>query len=426
MTEPLERRLRAALAGGEIPPAEPVRAAARRAVDRRQRRMALLVAVVAVLAVAAGAASVVRSGDREVSVATSGVPATQGLSPPTAWTPPSVLLSTTELSNARWSTLAAAPLAPRVGFASAWTGTELLVWGGATGGGNSPLGDGAAFDPAKGTWRKLAPGPLGPEAAPQAVWTGNELLIFGNGQAAYDPAADRWRPLPAPPASRGRLLAAVWTGTDAVLFRDDRTAASYALARSAWTRLPDLPVAKGTITAIDPVEAGGTLLAWARWEWTEHVAPNTITGDAGIDLLAFDPTAPAWENRSRPGQPAGIQAPPVWIGDAVFIGAAPAYRGASAGPTPGQPGVLYHPRSDSYTKVPPGPLDDLAANATWTGDVVIETSAGRDATAWVPGTDIWLQFRATPAAVDDRSRIFWTGSMLLAYGPEGAFRLGPL
>src|SRR5262245_37563425 len=44
-----------------------------------------------------------------------------------------------------WSTTAPAPIDPRIAFASTWTGTELLIWGGTNG--TDDFGDGAAYDP---------------------------------------------------------------------------------------------------------------------------------------------------------------------------------------------------------------------------------------------------------------------------------------
>ena len=119
-----------------------------------------------------------------------------------------------------------APLSARVPVATAWTGTELLVWG-STSRDAPGVRDGAAFYPRANRWRPIAPAPVALNLAgwpsPSTVWTGRELVVVGallddNNAAtrrhviglAYDPAADRWRRLPdvrlSPQAS-----AAVWT-----------------------------------------------------------------------------------------------------------------------------------------------------------------------------------------------------------------------
>lgn len=75
---------------------------------------------------------------------------------------------------------------------------------------------GAAYDPAADRWRLLAPAPV----VPRIAWTGQEMLVWGGQSgsryfddgAAYDPAPDRWRALPASPLA-ARFTFAVWSGT---------------------------------------------------------------------------------------------------------------------------------------------------------------------------------------------------------------------
>ena len=98
-----------------------------------------------------------------------------------------------------WRTIASSPLSPRSWAAAAWTGSELLIWGGASGTDpmSDPLADGAAYDPATDTWRSLAPAPLTARSPLTSVWTGSRWLIWGEGPsrtsasamdgAAYDP-----------------------------------------------------------------------------------------------------------------------------------------------------------------------------------------------------------------------------------------------
>jgi len=55
--------------------------------------------------------------------------------------------------------------------ASAWTGGELLVWGGGTG---------RRFHPNTNTWSNVAPyGPMGVRQAHSAVWTGTSMILWG-------------------------------------------------------------------------------------------------------------------------------------------------------------------------------------------------------------------------------------------------------
>ena len=108
-----------------------------------------------------------------------------------------------------WRRGSPGPLRHRDFAVRAWTGSELVVWGG------DPAGDsGAAYDPAADRWRVIAPAPIparcragvgldrpggarvgpGLPADPGAVArSGSRHDTAG---AAYDPAADRWRVLP--------------------------------------------------------------------------------------------------------------------------------------------------------------------------------------------------------------------------------------
>lgn len=91
-----------------------------------------------------------------------------------------------------------------------WTGTELIVWGGCDGGmGACPgvKGDGAAYNPTTDTWRTLSSvGAPSARSGHAAVWTGSEMIIWGgatggsfspavNDGAHYNPVTDSWRPI---------------------------------------------------------------------------------------------------------------------------------------------------------------------------------------------------------------------------------------
>jgi hypothetical protein len=164
----------------------------RRRQDHR-RRSAGLIGLCAVGGVALVVATAVSLGDGRRTVAPS--------------TSPSLLGEPQAVSEA--------PLSPRESHTAAWTGDEMIIWGGQAGSDAQAetFGDGAAFDPASGTWRTIAPAPIGPRARHSAVWTGNEMLVmggteraFGSGDslqaAAYDPQTDTWRRIASLPSAR--------------------------------------------------------------------------------------------------------------------------------------------------------------------------------------------------------------------------------
>ncbi len=66
-----------------------------------------------------------------------------------------------------------------------WTGAELIIVAGSTGGapvtgnGELALSDGAAYDPVTGTWRAITSGPAHPGFVP--LWTGSQMIMIAKG-----------------------------------------------------------------------------------------------------------------------------------------------------------------------------------------------------------------------------------------------------
>jgi hypothetical protein len=129
----------------------------------------------------------------------------------------------------KWSNMAAITLPGytdnRTRFASIWTGTEFIVWGGTSGG--VSWNDGAAYNPSTDTWRLLAASPLAGRHDHCAVWTGTEMIIHGGVNTAstffddgarYNPATDKWTPMPFNPNGKATYASAVWTGTEMIIY----------------------------------------------------------------------------------------------------------------------------------------------------------------------------------------------------------------
>ena len=130
----------------------------------------------------------------------------------------------------RWYPMSATRAPSARGDARAvWTGREMLVWGGAVDGTvgsnpSGPLGDGAAYDPATDSWRTLgATGAPTARFQNAAVWTGSRMIVWGGASggstpafgdgALYDPDLDAWTPVTNDGAPSGRRApSAVWTG----------------------------------------------------------------------------------------------------------------------------------------------------------------------------------------------------------------------
>ena len=131
-----------------------------------------------------------------------------------------------------WRRIATLPR-QRGGATATWDGHEVLVVGGSgrSRGGRpgAPTAVGFAYDPRANRWRWL-PAMRSGRMRGTAAWTGRQLLMWG-GQAklggegvfpahgfAYDPAANRWAPLPSDPLSGRVDPAGVWTGHSMVIW----------------------------------------------------------------------------------------------------------------------------------------------------------------------------------------------------------------
>jgi len=95
------------------------------------------------------------------------------------------------------------------------------VWGGCCAGEGAALGDGAAYDPAADRWRVLPEAPIPGRAGHVTAWTGRQLLIWGGrtgtgeglpGGAALHPPSESWVPILGASLAGRTGAAAAWTG----------------------------------------------------------------------------------------------------------------------------------------------------------------------------------------------------------------------
>lgn len=159
--------------------------------------------------------------------------------------------------------------------ASVWTGREMIVWGGLLEGGQRSCGTGARYDPESRTWRRLPMGgaPVSSRGM-QAAWTGGEMVVWGGSHldgesrinvgmqtgARYHPGADAWKPLAVNRAPEGRMDAGcAWTGTEMVVWSGGdqvkgnvRTGGRYNPATDGWTATANTgaPPGRGIMTAV--------------------------------------------------------------------------------------------------------------------------------------------------------------------------------
>lgn len=293
--------------------------------------------------------------------------------------------------NDAWWELEESPLSGREAAATVWTGAEMIVWGGTTGQGL--LADGAAYDPVKDSWRRLAASPLSPRTGSAAAWTGKEMLVWGGSEqadgAAYDPEADRWRPLaPSPLAGRTAPVVA-WTDQEMIVWSGSELddGAAYDPLADRWRTIAASPV--GGRYSPATVWTGQEMLVWGG------DSEQSFFADDGA---AYDPEADRW--RTLPPAPLSARTAmaAVWTGREMLT-----WGGI------GPPGV-----GDN------GPLDRILARRTLLTPV-------DDGAAYDPAANRWRLLEPVPllgrgfpiAAWDGEGMLLW-GGLVVVSSPASA------
>lgn len=327
----LRERLRPATTPNEPLDPHPVDSVRRRVGQRRsRRRRATVVGAAAVLLTAVGIVAAVDRGDDHENVdvvSPSTVEQTEPSSTTTTTTattavttaPPSTT-STTVTEPAKPPTPGGPPLAVRSDVAMAWTGSEVVVWGGdieafnmGLPGADRSFADGAAYDPATGAWRPISTSPLPATAeTPVAAMTDlGVVIVRGTATAIWEPGTDTWRSLddaPEPEAPEGG-------GSPQVsdLFGDGERVISHSanavldVEAGTWVRLPEPPVRLERPTT-----------AWTGRELIVVGGPNTPFNAA--EAIAVDPDEGSW--RRLPAPPRDLHAEALsaaWDGNRVVV-----------------------------------------------------------------------------------------------------------
>ncbi|MGZ4305226.1 MAG: hypothetical protein ACXVEW_06405 [Solirubrobacteraceae bacterium] len=268
----------------------------------------------------------------------------------------------------KWRRIASAPsgVVGGGGPAAAWTGRQMVVWAS-----NSPDGPtgGGLYDPRSNTWRRLAKGPLGVREQYASVWTGSELLIFGGHggdtfatptAAALDPRTGAWRRLKALDSiiGLGTVNGALWNGREAfvsgILYRPHVVDRAILLAfnpKSGKLRQIDLskaPVTPRQRRQLDPVGMSGSeLVFWAG-------------GPSSSPVVRYNPTSDRWKRAAA--APCRPYRQIAWAGARLIVACATDRLES------------YNPRTNSWNAMKPGPSplnSRTSSEIAWTGSDLI-------------------------------------------------------
>jgi hypothetical protein len=317
---------------------------------------------------------------------------------------------------------------PRYGHTAVWTGTEMIVWGGSYDG--APyLNTGGRYSPLTDTWMPTSIGINAPTARSyhSAVWTGTQMIVWGgasdlgylNTGGRYAPSTNSWVPTSVAanvPVAR-YFQSAVWTGTRMIIWGGSQTfymnsGAQYDPVADTWAPTSTGPNVPSTRRGHTAVWTGSEMIVWGGGN------SLSVFNTGG----RYDPNTDTWLATS-----VGTNAPAACSGHtAVWTGTQMIVWGGSAYDTVGR---RYDPASDAWTLASTlnAPAGRRFHTAVWTGTEMIvwggENSQGRFFSSggrYRPDTDSWAPTSTMniPAGRYGHTAV-WTGAEMIVWGGFG-------
>jgi N-acetylneuraminic acid mutarotase len=328
-----------------------------------------------------------------------------------------------------WEPMPALPHASR-DVESVWTGSEMIVFGGA-----STFSRGGRYDPAIDTWYPISiEGEPGRRRDHTAVWTGTEMIVWGGwgfettsnvlgDGARYDPVHDRWTPISQAGAPSPRTLhTAVWTGDEMIVwagcphfqcFSTLGDGARYHPPTDSWSPVSasGAPEARGEHVA---VWTGQEMIVWGGGEYFAGVLDT-----GGI----YDPMADEWRATPVDGAPqARNKHTAVWSGTEMVVWGGQGDAGFLAS------GGRYDPSADSWeaTSLVDAPEARRRHSSVWSGDEMIVWGGCVDSECtqhrgnggrYDPVVDAWSAVSEVgdPGGRSQHTAV-WTGSEMILWG----------
>jgi N-acetylneuraminic acid mutarotase len=323
----------------------------------------------------------------------------------------------------------------RVFHTAVWTGSEMIVWGGAV-----ATNTGSRYTPATDSWLATTTSDAPAERSSHtAVWTGSKMIVWGgsgSSQASdhlatgglYDPATDQWAATStanAPDARFGHV--AVWTGREMIVWGGGPygwglvSGGRYDPAADTWvaTNTNAAPSARSSPAA---VWTGSEMIVWGGRVTTEDCSqcPTIVTElDTG---RRYDPATDTWSRVTRHGAPVGRDGHvAVWTGSQMIV-----WGGEDAAGSGLDSGGRYDPATNIWTATARAgaPTARGGATAVWTGSEMI-VWGGTDSNGhplktgglYDPAADRWrgTTTRGSPAARSLHTAV-WTGSRMIVWG----------
>jgi len=177
--------------------------------------------------------------------------------------------------------------AARAYHTAVWTSSEMIVWGGCSGNPSctNVLNTGQRYNPSTNSWTATSTtNAPAARAGHTGAWTGSEMIVWGgfNGMidvssdARYDPTTDTWTATSTISTVDARELhTAVWTGSEMIVWGGVNngailnTGGRYSPSTDSWiaTSVTNAPDARGFQTA---VWTGNEMIVWGGESGTEY------------------------------------------------------------------------------------------------------------------------------------------------------------
>jgi hypothetical protein len=318
---------------------------------------------------------------------------------------------------------------PRSAHSAVWTGTHMIVWGGAIIGGT--VDTGGVYDPATDSWTPTSTVNT-PSArfAHEAIWTGTEMIVWGGDSgssgyldtgARYNPLTDTWSPMSTTNAPAKRYYAtSVWTGSRMIVWggSDSQgyfdTGGLYDPVSDRWTPTATAaaPAARWFHTA---VWTGHEMIVWGGYGYS----PNYLNSGG-----RYDPATDSWRPTSTTDAPSvRSSAVSVWTGSRMVVWGGSLFDGVKENYD--NTGGRYDPATDAWspTSTSGAPSPRVTFGPVWTGREMIVWS-GADTSGsfstggrYDPESDAWTPLSVTgaPAARNNHTAT-WTGSAMIVWG----------
>lgn len=281
-----------------------------------------------------------------------------------------------ELLN-QWSALnSISPPAARADHSAVWTGTRMIVWGGANG--TIFFNDGASLNPLTGQWTPIsATGAPSARSGHSAIWNGTRMIVWGgtngavfyNDGASYDPATNTWAPITNTNGLQARAgHSSVFTGGNMLTWGGASTATPNGFMNGGFYTLN---AGWFILTGSDPFLARvGHSALWAAGRMIMFGGQRG--GITSQDTLIFDPNTNVFAQVAlQPNTPGNrFDHSAAWSGYKMII-----WGGALAGITTSymNDGRAFDPLTSLWSTITStgAPSARAGHSAVWAGDAMI-------------------------------------------------------